>query len=119
MPPDVAANGGDIPDVAISLRGGGTRGLPPRPPTAQATVDLPDPQAGLESLARTGPHVCRSGLELRLRPMRGSRRAREIFHECRDGLGRAALDGPDDKQVEAPTFLRGVPLRITEVGRYA
>src|SRR5262249_30829057 len=29
-----------------------------------ATVDLPDPQAVLESLARTGPHVGRSGLEL-------------------------------------------------------
>ena len=27
-------------------------------------VDLPDPQAVLESLARTGPHVGRSGLEL-------------------------------------------------------
>jgi hypothetical protein len=45
----------------------------------------------LESLACTGPHVGRSGLELRLRPIRGSRRAREIFHECRGGLVRAAL----------------------------
>src|SRR5260221_10055294 len=54
-------------------------------------VDLPHAQVVLESLACTGPHVGRSGLELRLRPIRGGRRAREIFHECRDGLVRAAL----------------------------
>jgi hypothetical protein len=28
------------------------------------------------------------------------------------------MAGPDDEQVEAPTFLRGDPLRITEGGRY-
>jgi hypothetical protein len=49
-------------------------------------VDQPDAQAVLESLARTGPHVGRSGLELSPRPMRGSPRAREIFHECRGGF---------------------------------
>jgi len=29
------------------------------------------------------------------------------------------MAGPDDEQVEAPTFLRGDPLRITEGGSYA
>jgi hypothetical protein len=29
------------------------------------------------------------------------------------------MAGPDDEQVEAPTFSRGDPLRITEGGRYA
>jgi hypothetical protein len=34
-------------------------------------------------------------------------------------MGQLFTAGPDDEQVEAPTFLRGDPLRITERGRYA